>query len=213
MHDKTRPRPARALPWFMAPAVALMLAACGAGEGGQAASDAASAEACGAGDETTPVKVGLLFINADAGMFIAEEKGYFDEAGLDVKFERFVSGSEVVSLLATDELQVGSGSVNAGLYNSFRQGLPIKIVSSKSTVVEPNFGGASLIVRQDLWDSGEIRGRCGSPGSDGGREQRWHDIVDIRHPFARSQWHDQGRRHVEGDPGSADDPHVREQGG
>lgn len=162
MHAKTRRSPVSTLCWVMTPAIALTLAACGSDAGGRAPQDSASnpdaAEAaeCGSG-EITPVKVGLLFINADAGMFVAEDRGYFDEAGLDVEFERFTSGSEVVSLLATNELQVGSGSVNAGLYNSFRQGLPIKIVSSKSIVVEPNFGGASLMVRQDLWESGDIR--------------------------------------------------------
>lgn len=104
----------------------------------------------------TPVSVGLLFINADAGMFIAKDRGYFEEEGLDVTFERFTSGAEMVSLLATNNLDVGSGSPTAGLYNSIRQGLDLKIVSSKSVVIPPNFGGAAIVVRQDLVDSGAV---------------------------------------------------------
>lgn len=105
----------------------------------------------------TPVSVGLLFINADGGMFIAQERGYFEEEGLDVTFDRFRSGADIVSLLATGRMDVGSGSITPGMYNSIRQGLDIQIVGSKSMVIPPDFGGASLVVRQDLWENGEIR--------------------------------------------------------
>ena len=37
------------------------------------------------------VKVGLLMINADAGVFLALEKGYFREQGLVVEFNYFAS--------------------------------------------------------------------------------------------------------------------------
>jgi len=37
-----------------------------------------------AGAQVEKVKVGLLMINADAGVFLAQEKGYFREQGLAV---------------------------------------------------------------------------------------------------------------------------------
>ena len=37
------------------------------------------------------VKVGLLMINADAGVFLALEKGYFREQGLVVELNYFAS--------------------------------------------------------------------------------------------------------------------------
>lgn len=161
MSSVTRTTSTKRVARVLAPAMVLALAACGSGpsdvedEAPPAASSAA--QDCGSGGEPVPVGVGILFIDADAALFLAEERGYFDEMGIDVEFQRFTSAQETVSLLATNELEVGTGSPTAGLYNSFRQGLPIKIVASKSTVVPPDFGGAGLVVRQDLWDSGEVR--------------------------------------------------------
>jgi ABC-type nitrate/sulfonate/bicarbonate transport system substrate-binding protein len=37
------------------------------------------------GTQFEKVKVGLLMINADAGVFVAQEKGYFREQGLAVE--------------------------------------------------------------------------------------------------------------------------------
>ncbi len=103
----------------------------------------------------TPVSVGLLYLTADAGMFIAQERGYFQEQGLEVKFERFKSAADIVSLLATGKLDVGSGSVTPGLYNSFSQGMDVKIVSGKSNI-QANHGDGDMVVSKSLYESGEV---------------------------------------------------------
>ena len=46
--------------------------------------------------------------------FIAADKGYFSDAGLDVKIERIDSLSKAVAFVATNQVQVGQGGINAG---------------------------------------------------------------------------------------------------
>ena len=103
------------------------------------------------------VNVGLLYLLADAGLFVALEKGYFKEQGLDVQLSRFVSGSDAVSLLAMDRLDVGSGSITPGLLNAYMRGAKAPIVSSKAIISSTDLGGNSLLVRTDLIESGRVK--------------------------------------------------------
>jgi NitT/TauT family transport system substrate-binding protein len=111
----------------------------------------------GAAEPLKKVKVGIIFLVADAGMFIARDKGYFADQGLDVELSRFTSGSDIVALLATNQLDVGSGGLTPGLLNALRQGLQLEIVSSKSVMLGPDFGSGNLMVRADLLDAGKVK--------------------------------------------------------
>lgn len=102
------------------------------------------------------VKIGILGITADAGVFIALERGYFAEEGLDVELVRFVSGAEVIPPLATGELHFGSGSINPGFFNAVARGVDLKIVADKSTVAT-QLAGAGLMARKDLYDGGQLK--------------------------------------------------------
>ncbi len=57
-----------------------------------------------AGAQVEKVKVALLMINADAGVFLAQEKGYFREQGLAVEITYFSSsGGPQMAALTTGE--------------------------------------------------------------------------------------------------------------
>ena len=80
--------------------------------------------------------------------FWALEKGYFREAGVDVRVEPIDSLSKAVALLATNQIQLAQGGLNAGFFNAVGQGLPVKLaLESGSTPVSHNF-----FVRSDLKD-------------------------------------------------------------
>ena len=56
------------------------------------------------------VKLGLLMINADAGIFLAIERGYFREQGVSVEPIYFSSSAgPQMAALTTGELDAGSG--------------------------------------------------------------------------------------------------------
>lgn len=101
-------------------------------------------------------KTGILGNTADVGVFIALERGYFKDEGLDVQLVTFVSGAEVIPPLATGELSFGSGSINPGFFNAVARGIDLKIVADKSKV-SPQMAGGGLMVRKDAYDSGQYK--------------------------------------------------------
>ena len=108
-------------------------------------------------EERLHVPVGISPVMSSAAMFIAKERGYFREQGLDVDINPFKSsGAKMVPFLATGQLFVAGGNINAGTYNAIAHNIPIKIVSDKGTV-SPGHGYLALIVRKDHVDSGRYR--------------------------------------------------------
>jgi NitT/TauT family transport system substrate-binding protein len=103
------------------------------------------------------VTVGILYILADGGTFVAEESGYFRDEGLQVELQRFRSGGDMVALLATGSLDVGSGGSTPGLFNAYLRGINVPIVSSRAVIAPDDVGGNMLLVRKDLIDSGRVK--------------------------------------------------------
>ncbi len=103
------------------------------------------------------VRVGISPVMTSAGVFIAYEEGFFRDQGLDVELIDFKkSGAPQIPLLATGRLDVGGGNMNVGLLNAVASGLPIKVVGDKGTCI-PGLPFLATIVRQDLWESGQVR--------------------------------------------------------
>jgi NitT/TauT family transport system substrate-binding protein len=95
------------------------------------------------------VRIGDLGIVADAPFYLAVEKGYFGERGIEVKLEKFTSAAQAMAPLSTGELHVVGGGVGAGLFNAFARNWPVRIVAARSRDV-PGFSSDTLVVRTDL---------------------------------------------------------------
>jgi NitT/TauT family transport system substrate-binding protein len=102
------------------------------------------------------VKVGLTNVASDVGFFIAEQKGYFRDAGIAVTTTEFASAAKMVAPLGIGDLDVGGGTVAAGLYNAAERGINMKVVADKASV-EEGYEYSTLLVRKDLADSGRYR--------------------------------------------------------
>jgi NitT/TauT family transport system substrate-binding protein len=107
-------------------------------------------------DAADTVKLGDLPAISNAGIYIAIEKGYFQERGVTVEIERFASAGKMIAPLATGQIDVAVGSPSAGLFNSIAGGLDFKIVADKGQV-RPGYNFTPLIVRKDLVDSGRVK--------------------------------------------------------
>ena len=102
------------------------------------------------------VTIGIVNAVSDGGLFIAEAKGYFKEAGIEASFVEFDTGAKMVAPLGAGQLDVGGGAASAGLYNAVERGITIKMVADKAT----NVKGApfqSFLVRKALVDSGQVK--------------------------------------------------------
>ena len=103
-----------------------------------------------------PVRVGLVSAVSDAPFLIADKKGYFREAGIQVTFQSFASGTAMVAPLGTGQLNVGAGAPAAGLYNAVGSGINVKIVADKGTDTV-HYGFDPIVVRKDLVTSGKYK--------------------------------------------------------
>ncbi len=142
-----------------------ILSACAGGRGAPRAvpTDASSAQAAsGAPTAVAPlsppvsVTLGLPYIIADAGIYIAQERGYFADEGLHVDMVPAQSSSGLLPLLATNQVQFGSSSLDPAVLNAVLRGINIKILQDKARF-RAESGTAALMARQDLYDSGELR--------------------------------------------------------
>lgn len=107
-------------------------------------------------EPSVKVKFGGLLTLSQAALFVAQEKGYFKEQGLDVEIIVFPSAPDLLPALATGDLDVGFSAPNAGLYNAVARGLPTSIVAGM-TKTSPGLYYQALVVRKDLSDSGQIK--------------------------------------------------------
>lgn len=105
-------------------------------------------------DDAIDVTIGYVPISIYAPMFIAKEKGYFAEQGLDVTLEALAGGSDMVVLTATGEFDAGIGGIGPAYWNAVEQGLPI-------TIIAPGHGegapvASPLMISKEACESGEI---------------------------------------------------------
>ncbi|HEY7676048.1 MAG TPA: ABC transporter substrate-binding protein, partial [Candidatus Methylomirabilis sp.] len=103
------------------------------------------------------VRLGDNYTLSSAPLFVAIEKGYLKDQGIDLVAERFAAAAKMNSALAGGELDVGIGTPSAGHFNAVAQGFDIKIVADKGQF-RPGYAYTKLMARKDLVDAGTIRG-------------------------------------------------------
>lgn len=129
-----------------------------------AASSAAAGSASAGGaynptplSPTVNVKVGVVGSSSDGGIFIAEDKGYFKAEGLNVEDQPFQTLVTEVPLVGTGQLDIATGALAAGLFNSAARDVPIKVVADKGSTPSPQWDFLGMMVRKDLIDSGKVK--------------------------------------------------------
>jgi NitT/TauT family transport system substrate-binding protein len=105
-----------------------------------AAAASASAQA------PVPITIGVVPSVPAASTYLALDKGYLREAGIDAKIETIDSMSKVVPFLATGQIQIAQGGISVGYFNGLADGMPVTIALE---------GGSSpfyhqFVVRSDL---------------------------------------------------------------
>ncbi len=104
------------------------------------------------------VRVGVSPATSTAGIFFAQELGFFKDENLDVEMQVFpTSTAPMIPLLAKGELDVGGGAIAAGLFSTAdaAQG-GIVLVADKGSA-RKDFDYLKLMVRKDLVDSGRYK--------------------------------------------------------
>ncbi len=80
-------------------------------------------------DGATEVTFGYIPVSIFAPIFVAYEKGYFAELGLDVTLEALPGGSDMVLLTSTGQMDMAVAGAGPAYWNATSQGLDIEIVA------------------------------------------------------------------------------------
>jgi NitT/TauT family transport system substrate-binding protein len=102
------------------------------------------------------VAVGTGGSASDAPFYIAYDRGFFRDEGLDVDLIVLDSGAKVIAPLGTGELDVGSGALSVGFWNALLRGVKFRIVADRGHA-EPGYLYQTVFMRKDLIDSGQFK--------------------------------------------------------
>lgn len=145
---------------------AAMLTACASGSTNN------SGDAAGDGEAQAPEISFLYSPYADyAPFFIAEEYGYFEEAGVDVELiSKSGNSGETYQQVSTGSVTSGGATWGAGLFNATKAGASISVIASVSRVPESGANPAPLVasVESGITDVKDLEGKkVGVPGVGG----------------------------------------------
>ncbi|HEY7060654.1 MAG TPA: ABC transporter substrate-binding protein [Chloroflexota bacterium] len=106
--------------------------------------------------QLTTARFGSPQAISDAGVFIARERGYFRDQGLEVDLIPFQSGPNTIPALASGDLETAGGTISVALLNALERDIYIPMVADKGTS-RPGFEFVQVPVRRDLLESGTVR--------------------------------------------------------
>lgn len=137
------------LSWMLVAIVTLVLALAGCGNQGK---ENESTENDGTNEEETAEKVsidvGMLKLTSTAPLFIAMEKGFFEEENLEVNAKWFEAAQPITVATAGGSVDVGATGITASLYNMVAGGQKLWIVADKGREQE-GFSSSALLVPND----------------------------------------------------------------
>lgn len=82
-------------------------------------------------EEALKAKIGVLRLSSSAPVFIAQDKGYFREAGLEVELKFFDAAQPIAVATTSGDVDFGITAFTAGLYNLAGKGT-LKVIGGMS---------------------------------------------------------------------------------
>ena len=106
-------------------------------------------------DGATKLVVGYMPLSIYAPIYVAYEKGYYAEEGLDVELQSFTNGTDITTLTATNKLNIGLTGVGPAYWNGVSQGLPLTIIAPGHS--EGNPVASPLMISKKACEDGTIK--------------------------------------------------------
>jgi NitT/TauT family transport system substrate-binding protein len=91
-----------------------------------------------------------------AALYVAIDRGYFKDEGIDIDLQRVSSGTDAMPFLASGQVDVGAIGLAAAIFNSVHRGFDVKIVASAAIYPQKDIPTV-LLVRKALVDSGQVK--------------------------------------------------------
>lgn len=88
--------------------------------------------------------------------YLAADRGYFAEEGVEFEFVPFANASEMVPALATGQVETAGIAANPATWNAMARGVRMRL-TLEQTSFRPGYGTNGLFIRREVYDAG--RGR------------------------------------------------------
>ena len=102
--------------------------------------------------DLTKASIALLKLSSSGPIFIAQEKGWFREAGLELAMKDFQAAAQVPLAVVSGDADLGVTAFTAGFYNLAAKG-GLKVVASQSAE-RPGYQLNVIAVTNGAWDQG-----------------------------------------------------------
>lgn len=102
--------------------------------------------------ENTKINVGALRFTSHAASFVAVERGYFAEEGLDVELKFFQAAQPMAVAVASKDVDYAVTAISGGLISLAQKGATKVIGGALSE--EPGIDGSQIIVSKDAYAAG-----------------------------------------------------------
>ena len=98
------------------------------------------------------IKVGALRFTSHSGSFIAFERGYFADSGLDVEFEFFQAAQPMAVAIASGDIDYAVTAISGGLINLAQKGA-VKVIGGALSE-EPGIDGQKYLISDAAYQDG-----------------------------------------------------------
>ena len=102
--------------------------------------------------ELTKASIALLQLSSSGPIFIAQEKGWFKEAGLELTMKDFQAAAQVPLAVVSGDADLGITAFTAGFFNLAAKG-GLKVVAAQSAE-RPGYQLNVIAVTNAAWDAG-----------------------------------------------------------
>ncbi|WP_182357689.1 ABC transporter substrate-binding protein [Tomitella gaofuii] len=131
-------------------AVAALLAACSVGRGSAIKID-----------DGQPVRIGVIPVADFAPVYIAVDKGYFADAGIDVELQVMQNAAAIAPSVLNGQLQFGTAAASPFL-TATQKGLPLEAVANQANVghsAQDDASGLLVAEGSDIARPADLQGR------------------------------------------------------
>jgi NitT/TauT family transport system substrate-binding protein len=101
---------------------------------------------------TEPLRLGLLHTLSPAPFYIAQERGYFHDEGIDLTFRFFEAAQPIAAAAVAGDIDVGVTALTGGFFNLAEKGT-LKVIGG-ALHEQKGYEGSAILVSNKAFDAG-----------------------------------------------------------
>ena len=107
---------------------------------------------CAAAHAADPLRLGLLHTLSPAPFYIAQERGYFRDEGIDLTFRFFEAAQPIAAAAVSGDIDVGVTALTGGFFNLAEKGT-LKVIGG-GLHEQRGYQGSAILVSKEAYAAG-----------------------------------------------------------